>query len=82
MKKIILFLSIGFSALVLASCGGIDSDINAFEKACESGDLQKIAKASEQIDKHKPEDFTPEQTKRLAKATKKCAEKSAESLGF
>lgn len=76
MKKIILTIGLGVSALILASCGGIDSDIKAYEKACESGDLQKIAKTMEQLNKYKESDLTKEQLDNLYRATKKCAEKS------
>jgi len=74
MKKVFV-LGVIFSAFLFASCGGIDSKLNALEKACESGDLQKIAKATADLDECKNE-LTEEQSMRLLKISGKCAEKS------
>lgn len=75
MKKILLIIGVAFSAIMFASCGGIDSELDAYEKACESKDPHKIAQTLESLDKHEKSEFTDEQLKRFSKITIKCSNK-------
>lgn len=74
MKKKIFTLGIAFSAILFASCGGIDSELDAYEKACEAKDIAKVTKALEALEKHDESEFTKEQLKRGAEIASKCIE--------
>ena len=50
MKKV-FFLTIFGASLLFASCNNVyDSKIDAYEKACKSGDLQEIARIEAEIE--------------------------------
>ncbi len=71
MKKVKLFLSAVILGVALASCGGIDSKLDAYEKACKDRNATEMAAlAAELTDMQN--DMTPEQKERLANIAFKC----------
>lgn len=74
MKKVKLFLSavvLSVASVALASCGGIDSKIDAYEKACKDKDLIEMAKIANELSKVANE-MTTEQAERVAKIAITC----------
>ena len=74
MNKVKLFLSavvLGVASLALASCGGIDSKIDAYEKACKDKDLVEMAKIANELSKVATE-MTTEQAERVARIAITC----------
>ncbi len=72
MKKVFFFTIFGAS-LLLASCG-IDSKLDAYEKACNSGEWEKTAEIILDLNAQK-KDMTGKQKIRFAKISAKCADK-------
>mgnify|MGYP003289998099 CR=1 FL=1 len=76
MKKVLLVIGTIISLTVFASCSNeIDSKINAFEKACKSGDPTAITKAAEALEKVDKNLATEEQKARVAKIFVECKNK-------
>lgn len=74
MNKVKLFLSavvLGVASVALASCGGIDSKIDAYEKACKDKDLVEMAKIANELSKVATE-MTTEQAERVARIAITC----------
>lgn len=73
MNKVKLFLSavvLGVASVAFAS-GGIDSKIDAYEKACKNKDLVEMAKIANELSKVATE-MTTEQAERVAKIAITC----------
>lgn len=71
MKKVKLFLSAVVLGVALASCGGIDSKIDAYEKACKDKDLVELAKIANELSEVANE-MTTEQAERVARIAFTC----------
>ena len=71
MKKLKLFFSAVVLAVALASCGGIDSKIDAYEKACKDKDLVEMAKIANELSEVANE-MTTEQAERVARVAFTC----------
>jgi ABC-type glycerol-3-phosphate transport system substrate-binding protein len=65
MKKVKLFLSALVLGIALAACGGIDSKIDALEKAYNDNDLEKVAEISAELEEEK-DDMSDAQKERVA----------------
>ena len=76
MKKICLIFGVAATIMLCNACGGIDSKITAYEKACESGDYEKIKKALSDLGDYRKDEFTPKQKIRFAKVSAKCAKEN------
>ena len=69
--RFVIFVSlIGF---LLFSCNSIDSQIRAYEKACNAGDYEKALKIAVKLSKQSDK-ITAEQSLRILAAGAKCAD--------
>lgn len=71
MKKVKLFISALVLGLALVSCSGIDSKLDAYEKACQEKDLVEMTKLAGELGEVLDE-MTDEQAKRLESIVLEC----------
>ncbi|MCQ2313207.1 MAG: hypothetical protein MJZ84_07170 [Paludibacteraceae bacterium] len=70
MKKMLFVAMVCIASLSLSSC--VDSTerlVRQYEKACKSGDVEKVEKIAEKMSKLEESDLTEEQALRILKAS-------------